>query len=325
MDVTEYLYLDEMSAAYKRPVLQSDIAGFLKPYSLLMWMLVLVATAGVFVAICLVHLAYNRVTQNHSGEDRSFLQASDLVQESAAWTLSALLAQSVARPLRGGDSVRLVTGVWLLASLIVATVYRSNLKAMLILPKLVLPFNSLEELVETDLPVWIRMGSNAHEAIVNADANTTLGKLRKQMYHGHRFEAVTRLDSGEHVLAVPLSSLQQMLHNSFSRTGKCITYIMSGGFMQTTTLSFVIRKGSPLKQQMDPIIRRLRESGLLDYAYHRAIANSTECLREIRVNPSDNSRVLVLGDFYGIFLVYATGIAIASLTFLAEVLVHLFK
>lgn len=54
MDVSEYLYLDEMSAAFKRPVLQSDIAGFLKPYSLLVG-----SEAGVSPGVCL-YLQFGR-------------------------------------------------------------------------------------------------------------------------------------------------------------------------------------------------------------------------------------------------------------------------
>lgn len=33
LDFSEYLYLEESSAAYKRPVLQPDVAGFLRPFT----------------------------------------------------------------------------------------------------------------------------------------------------------------------------------------------------------------------------------------------------------------------------------------------------
>lgn len=72
---------------------------------------------------------------------------------------------SSAVPLRPpAGVVRLVTGLWLLLALILVTVYRSNLKAMLILPKVTLPFDNLAELVQTDLPVWVATGSVLHDA-----------------------------------------------------------------------------------------------------------------------------------------------------------------
>lgn len=39
-------------------------------------------------------------------------------------------------------------GVWLISSLIIGTVYKSNLKAKLIAPKIYLPFSSLEEVAD---------------------------------------------------------------------------------------------------------------------------------------------------------------------------------
>ncbi|KAK4312027.1 hypothetical protein Pmani_016520 [Petrolisthes manimaculis] len=60
--------------------------------------------------------------------------------------------------------LKTVIGLWLLLSLILATVYRGNLKAMLILPKVTLPFNNLQELSEAGLPVWVPLLSVAHNA-----------------------------------------------------------------------------------------------------------------------------------------------------------------
>lgn len=58
-----------------------------------------------------------------------------------------------------GDRERLVGGLWLLVSFVLGTVYRSNLKAMLILPKIQVPFNSFEQLVATNVPVHVIKGS----------------------------------------------------------------------------------------------------------------------------------------------------------------------
>lgn len=60
---------------------------------------------------------------------------------------------------------RFLAGVWLLMVFVVATVYRSNLMAMLISPKVKLPFDSLEELGHTDITVWAPTGSLFHDAV----------------------------------------------------------------------------------------------------------------------------------------------------------------
>ncbi|KAK8381548.1 hypothetical protein O3P69_018561 [Scylla paramamosain] len=62
--------------------------------------------------------------------------------------------------LKGGEGARFLAGLWLLTSLIIAIVYRSNLKAMLIVPKVRVPFDSLAELVDqTEVPWTMAHGS----------------------------------------------------------------------------------------------------------------------------------------------------------------------
>ncbi|MPC41931.1 hypothetical protein E2C01_035542 [Portunus trituberculatus] len=61
--------------------------------------------------------------------------------------------------------VRALAGIWLLSSFVLATVYRSNLKAMLILPHLSLPFNSLDEFVQTDINCFVVESSVIHDTI----------------------------------------------------------------------------------------------------------------------------------------------------------------
>ncbi|KAK7028184.1 hypothetical protein SK128_007356 [Halocaridina rubra] len=77
-------------------------------------------------------------------------------------------------------SVKVITGIWLLFCLIIGTLYRSNLKAMLILPKIHLPFTNLEELVEAGLTTYVLEGSFLANAVLDAPGNSTLGRFRKQ-------------------------------------------------------------------------------------------------------------------------------------------------
>ena len=64
-----------------------------------------------------------------------------------------------------GQSQQAVLGMWLVLSLIISTVYRSNLKAMLIKPRLVLPFNNLMELTESGIPCFVVRGTLLHRNI----------------------------------------------------------------------------------------------------------------------------------------------------------------
>ncbi|XP_047492058.1 uncharacterized protein LOC125041262 [Penaeus chinensis] len=66
------------------------------------------------------------------------------------------------------------------------------------------------------------------------------------------------------------------------------------------------------------IILRLRESGIIEQLFRSRVSNATECLKPVGVESGSVERPLELGDFYGVFIVYAVGIALASLSFLLE-------
>nr|XP_053654813.1 uncharacterized protein LOC128703948 [Cherax quadricarinatus] len=69
------------------------------------------------------------------------------------WTLASTLSQGSTWWPRA-SSVRIMAGTWLLMAFILSSIYRSNLMAMLTLPKLRLPFNNAEELARTSITLF---------------------------------------------------------------------------------------------------------------------------------------------------------------------------
>ncbi|XP_042867520.1 uncharacterized protein LOC122250230 [Penaeus japonicus] len=245
VDISEYLYLDESSAAYVRPMAESHIDGFLRPFTLWIWMCILAMMCVTTMGIILVHAGYNHLIRvdevnvrpvcSDNTKARQCNEQLHVIKSSVMWTVCTLLAHC----------------------LILATVYRSNLKAMLILPRVSVPFDSLEELVDTDLPVWVATSSALHNAAANAPAETSLKKLTRLLYSvgapSNVSWGVSDLVAGKHVYAGPRTALVQILHSTFSQRGKCVNYIMSEGFMKTTMLNLIFPKGSPLKAKIDPV------------------------------------------------------------------------
>ena len=73
---------------------------------------------------------------------------------------------------RSGFAVTMASVLWLVGTLVVSSVYRSNLKAMLIIPKVNLPFDNLEELVEAGTPTMVIESSLLHRSILVSNAWT---------------------------------------------------------------------------------------------------------------------------------------------------------
>ncbi|XP_069974761.1 glutamate receptor ionotropic, delta-2-like [Penaeus vannamei] len=427
VDFSEPLYMDTQVISYKRPVLEADIAGFIKPYDTLMWILLAASMLVVLVAIFGVHvkensLLFRRICRRFEKGIASVKQLGNIAQQSMLtvisvitvapttvnsniirsvglggsdssplvllvldkinneviketpkldserkdpqqqkwesvwysfqWTIGSTLAQSIPWVPRG-SAVRVIAGLWLFSALIIASVYRSNLKAMLILPKLRLPFDSMEELVETDIPCNVPKGSMLYQAVLYAPPGSLLSRLKDQLVDSADADkGVQNLVLGVNAIFIGKSIIEFVAHHTFSQsnvpvsasyqtfqypvllggtncnvsiysgaptpiprssqvvpiTRTCPLYIASQTFFGATSLGLGFKKGSPLKAKVNPILRNLKEFGILDYLVRRETLYAKECLKqESLVGSAETLRPLKLKDFYGVFSLYAAG------------------
>ncbi|KAG7176303.1 Glutamate receptor ionotropic, NMDA 1-like 6, partial [Homarus americanus] len=259
-DFSEPLFMDDFVVTYKRPVLEADLQGFIKPFTPLLWVLVLVSvvvtfafTWGVFKASHLLH--YTRVEGEGTGvtEER---KGGDLIytaEKSILWTYSLLVGQSVPwEPQRAW--VRVLPGFWLLTTLILGSVYRSNLKAMLIMPKVRLPFNTIQELEATGISLCVPEGNAVHQAIMEADVTSKLGSLKKQLIVPvDMVKAAKDSKEGDFACSTPLFIVMFYLNLYKLTDGECILYIMSERILGARSMVFMMPKGSPLKTRVDRV------------------------------------------------------------------------
>ncbi|XP_066964348.1 glutamate receptor-like [Macrobrachium rosenbergii] len=323
---SEFLYQDEFTATYIRPTSEADFSGFIKGFTPLVWIWIIITTVAFTTAMFFVLLATEKIHEHRNVRPKKSNGA--LLEESWLWTLAPLLAQGVERKVTG-ESVRVITLLWLFVTFIVTTVYRSSLLSLLVLPTMRLPFNNLEELAESDLPVWMPAGSSVDIASKLAPKDSSLGRIQKNFKDSSGPPdvpaAVRTLAKGGHVLVAPRSAVLQITHGLFSKIGKCTTYVMAEGFMKTFLQSLLFRKGSPLKAKFDPMILRLREAGILSHVFNKGVINATECLKSIKTEETSQARALNLKDFLSTFIIYVGGIALAVPAFITEVLLHRFR
>ncbi|XP_071544088.1 uncharacterized protein [Panulirus ornatus] len=90
--------------------------------------------------------------------------------------------------------------------------------------------------------------------------------------------------------------------------------------MLSAPLGIFFPKNSTLKPMIDNIIRGLKEFGIINHLYISQMPNASECENptgDILVN---DLRPLEMGDFYGVFALYAGGVLLATFTILLELL-----
>ncbi|XP_037803443.1 glutamate receptor ionotropic, kainate 2-like [Penaeus monodon] len=325
VDFSVPLYVDQQAVGYKRPVFEADMLGFVKPYTDELWFLLLTTVVLVFGCTFMIqHLQIRRTSSGKPGDDTEMTEKETVKSMWAVslWILGALLAQSVPSECKG-NSVRFIRGLWLLSALIIGSIYRSNLKAMLILPRLRLPFDSLEELVETDIPTYVYEDSMIHQAIMTAAPGTSLYKLRKQaLVRRDVLTMVNEVSEGAYAVFFGKKAFESIIHHIYGTQGTCPLY-MAKGTVFTTSLCLAFPKGSPLVKKVNPLLYRMKESGILNHMYLHGLSNYTKCLQPGLVSPSKSLRPFELEDFYGVFCVYFGGVVFSVLVFLLELAVPL--
>ncbi|XP_047480388.1 uncharacterized protein LOC125032987 isoform X2 [Penaeus chinensis] len=211
-----------------------------------------------------------------------------------------------------------------MVALIISTVYRSNLKAMLILPKVNLPFTTVSEFLQTDIPLHIIEGSLADHYTKDAEPNSPIARLRaKAMVNTDIVDAIRQVYMGELTGISSFLGQTRLLHDSFTKSGYCGVYQSLDGLLGGTSIALGFPKGSPLRPKVDRMIRGLREFGILNHLLFLQVPNATNCRIVSRSSSGNLSelRPLELKDFYGVFSLYAGGIVLASMTFAVEAIV----
>ncbi|KAK8397156.1 hypothetical protein O3P69_004691 [Scylla paramamosain] len=240
------------------------------------WALVAAALVLVCVATWFVYRSQDVLQAMKSRKTRD--SNSNAWSTSCLWSIYVSLSQSSPWWPEGG-ALRVVAGTWMLMMLILATVYRSNLKAMLIIPKIRLPFNNMEEMLQTNIPCFVPLGSILHLLMEKAPPKSQLDRLKKQ--------AVIHLDPPQAVRDIITGKYAAITNNHN------INYVLNTAFEQVY---------STLRISLES----LQESGVIRQLYHNILPYAFICLRpESFRRPNNNLRPLELEDFYGVLSIYA--------------------
>ncbi|XP_068236124.1 glutamate [NMDA] receptor subunit 1-like [Palaemon carinicauda] len=328
ISLSEPLFIDEQAVGHKTPVLEADVAGFVKPYTAWVWLILVLTIVIVAGTTFLVHFLHGFISHDERPGDEK-LRGTDHTDENVIqksiwlaclWTITSQLSQaSYWWP--KGDSVRMVTGLWLLMAFILGSVYRSNLKAMLIMPRLRLPFNNIEELVNSRIPTFVMKGSMLNQAMESSSEGSPLYMLKQQaVFHNDIIRLSADLTQGKMAAFLGKRALVYLLHQRYSTRGFCDVYVARETVFGGTSLSLGFPYGSSLKLKVDPIIRGLKEAGILEKLYSQGTRNASFCLGSSLNEPLVQLRALSLVDFYGILSFYTAGIVISLIAFFVEVL-----
>ncbi|XP_069995848.1 glutamate receptor ionotropic, kainate 1-like [Penaeus vannamei] len=293
------VHSDNLALIMVRPGLQNDVSGFLKPFSWVVWLLVLLSVVGVGAAMFAIE----------RGEEKVFtFSEKNLLRKVTQWVLQTLTQES-AEWLPRKDGGRLLVTTWLLASLVFMSSYSGILTAMLTVPRVTIPIDSLADLVaQDDLPWRLEAGSMMPKFLMES------GDPVRQKVVTHSsgtfpdcWAARQAIARGEFAALCDETSMRKSMSWDFSTTGKCHLYIASQKVFTNAMMAMAFKTNSTYLPNINKVIRKVKESGLLERWMASQITNTSQCLRPPSSDRRDGIEALDFEAFSGPLLVLAAG------------------
>ncbi|MPC24166.1 Glutamate receptor 2 [Portunus trituberculatus] len=273
----------------ERPRLRTDMAGFLKAFTLevLRWRCrpqVWLLTAMSMLAISCATIVLMKI------EGRVFGHVvKNLYWHTILWVIKSF-AQEGSLWLPPYDTGRVLVTTWLLASLVFMSSYSGILTAMLTLPRVTIPIDSLADLVaQDDLPWKLEGGTSLHQYFREAKSGVQL-------------------------------EVYQRLGGTFKDCWEARHEVVDGKYVALCDDTTIIKV-----MAWDFGIRMMTEAGLVQHWLNEEIGSVPQCLRPPSADRSDGIAALNFEAFSGPLLVLGGGFWLAVISFVLEVLIGRFS
>ncbi|XP_053634333.2 glutamate receptor 2-like [Cherax quadricarinatus] len=298
-DFSASVHTDDLAIMMTRPGLTNDISAFLRPFSLLVWLLFLCSAVSIGVALA----------GSLWAEGKMFTFPTILLIDKTPLFVLQTLTQDSPKWLPMKDGGRLVAATWLLASFVFASSYSGILTAMLAVPKVTIPIDSVADLVsQTKMPWRLEAGSMKPQFFMESE-DPVRRKVATDMSGTipDCWSARQDIADGKYAAICDETSMKKSMSWDFSVTGKCHLYIASHKVYSNAMKAMAFKVNSTYRKQADQVIMMVKESGLLARWMGLEITNTSQCLRPPSSDKREGIAALSLEAILGPFLVLASG------------------
>ncbi|XP_068216604.1 glutamate receptor 2-like [Palaemon carinicauda] len=274
-----------------RPGLENDIGGFLKPFTFRVWLLVLASL------ICMSSF----MTFMIWSEDKVFGPSTTNIASKAILWVIQTVSQESSEWLPRRDGGRLLVSTWLLATLVFMSSYSGILTAMLTVPRVTIPIDSLRDLVsQSKLPWRLESGSMMRPFLMNSE-----DEYRRKSYYGMSgsipdcWSMREAIANGEFAAICDETTMKKAISWDFSTTGQCHLYIAREIVFSNTMMALAFKRNSSLLPVANKLISTVKETGILSKWLGEEITNTTLCLRPPTSDRQEGIAALNIGVFLG--------------------------
>nr|APZ81410.1 ionotropic receptor 76b [Adelphocoris lineolatus] len=321
---------DLSQAAYyvmlKRPADSNSGSGLLAPFDTVVWLLILVSLAVVGPVFYGVMWLRDRLCP---GDIDQVYPLSTCVW----FVYGALMKQgSTLNPL--ADSARMVFATWWIFILILTAFYTANLTAFLTLSISTLPIKEIDD-VAKDNRHWFALQGGPIEHAIKDKEDEKLRKLRDSAASGRATFLETKQESiilqkitNDWYYLDDSYSLTRMMYDDYNRKSdmnaesslRC-AYVLTEKPFLVRSLAFAYGKDSPLPDLFNPILERFIESGILQHKLNLDLPDAVICPKDL----GNKERKLRNADLWTTYLVVFSGVSVAFMIFLIEIIWRFYR
>ncbi|XP_076035263.1 uncharacterized protein LOC143021546 [Oratosquilla oratoria] len=304
----------------KRPTGTSDVSDFVRLFTPSVWWLTLAS----ILTVGLIALAVTRTEESLEEFLAGNTKSPKYTPPSTVFaTVVAIFFQGSPWFHGRGWAIRSTLCVWLLATLVLMNTYRGLLIAMLTVPSVRTPINSIQDLVDqTEVPWRLEQGG-----IILHTFKTANVAIYKELLKGNSglfpdcFAARNEIADGEFAAICEGLSGDMMVSKQFGTVGKC-EYFVPKEIIVTHSYTLTFSKKSTLTQDFDYWLTQLQEYGFINYWLKDTISNGTICsLPPGKEGGRTPATPLSIQQLWGLFLMGALGLGVALIVFFVELII----
>ncbi|XP_069952102.1 probable glutamate receptor [Cherax quadricarinatus] len=308
MDFSISLGQDPVVIMSRAPLTLPTPFLLLQIFSLKVW-LCLVATVllgGGFLA-CITFLESRAAREDQHPESLTH----------STFVFKILLFQSVKRLPRGSGG-RIFAVLIMVLAISVGSIYTGSITAFLVIPFRSSPINSVSELLSSDMIPTVRSGTNTYISIVN-DEHGALYKYRDRLLvlsdaEINSKDFLDKIAQGSHAVIDTGSGVLSRI-NMFTQRGEICRYHVSRESLQVTIDALGVRKNSRYLTQINYILTRLKDFGILPMMKKKYSKILCEVVRQ-----QHGPKPLEIMQVEGPFIVLSVGLVAASVIYFAEMM-----
>ncbi|XP_059352076.1 glutamate receptor ionotropic, kainate 3-like [Daphnia carinata] len=334
VDFTVAFFEEPTGILIPPPAEDNRLLACTKPFRLEVWLSLLLCTTTLPIVLWkdlqIMWKTYQKATTTYnenSKEENHFQEKCPTLAQQYFFVLGVLIGQSGQKLPSLGCSPRLLGAFWCLSAVVFASAYVGILVGFLSIPRLSPIISSLEELPASKLEWGVQRGTALETLFTEATTGVykTIGDglLRQPTAlvdvntHG-----IQRVTNGSYAFIKEKSYLEFAVEEDYARSGSCRLSIAKQEFFKVN-FALALPTASPLKTILDKKILQLMETGLGEYWKKIHWPRSNRKCDGVKGSSAPKS--LGLADLQGAFLILAIGFGTASLIFVAEGLVKVFR